>query len=346
MIKLLSQSAKMNSFDSLKLTSDIDVLKDYKNACFDVNTKENGDRKVTWLSLNKQSKKLGLSDIRIFDGAIQLETSAKILKDQYLTGVNSNTFERYIEEINRSGLIVLDFPKFYETAKVQKIDVTKNIYPLSIEKTITDLSIYSTEKKYDIEPYKTGIEITAKAKSNNERFILYDKEKELLRDIKPNRELLQHFPIKQSRGILRAETNFRHFNDTRNAFHISKNSIIYFKDLLTSDVNVLEETFNKLYSVEYIDETKTLERKKGIMIALHEKKKTLNQVDKEYSMRERIVFCNYNLDLIMRMIRPNVKGNLSVYRKQYRELIKIMQYETLDKNLSSITEIKELLKVA
>jgi hypothetical protein len=334
----------LNSFDSLKLTSDVDALKDYKTACFDLNTKQSRDKKITWLTSNRQD--LGIKSIKIFDGAIEIETSAKILKDQYLSGINENTFERYVDEINRSGLIVLDLQKFYEIAKVQKIDVTKNIYPSDIGKTITDLSIYSAEKKYSVEPYKTGIEVHAKAKSNNERFILYDKQKELSRNIKPNRELLQYFPVETSKGILRAETNFRHYRDMRNAFHISKNSILYFKELLQSDVNVLSETFDRLYNIENINISQTIEGKKNLMITLHENRKTLNQVDKEFSMRERIVFCNYNLDLIMRMIRPNVKGNLSPYKKQYRDLIKVMQYETLEKNLNSITEIKDLLKVA
>lgn len=333
----------MISLDSVKISVDVEALKDYNLSKFDRNTKETDRKKVQWLTSKEQQ--LGLKGVKVFDGNVEIETSAKILRDQYLEGLNNCTFERYIDEINKSGLVEFDTSKFRDTAQIQKLDITTNIYPTDIEKTIRDLSVYSTEKGYMVKPYNTGIVAEGKAKSNHERLIAYGKESDLKRPLKSNKELLQHFPIEKAKGILRFETNKRHYKDIRNAFHLGKDERLYLKTVLDSDVNVLYDTFNKLYTLE-VETSKIIKRKQDTMNELINSERSYQQTHKEYFMRDLIVYCKYDIDLIMKFVKLKVKGNLSAYRKEYEQLIKVMQYEQLGNSFESLNEVKELLKVA
>lgn len=333
----------MVSLDSLKLSVDIDALKDFNMSKFDRNTKQTDTKEVHWLTSKQQQ--LGLKGLKLFDGSVELETSAKILKDQYLDGLNKSTFERYVDEINKTGLVVFDLPTFQETAQIQKLDVTTNTFPTGIEKTIRDLSIYSTQKGYRVSPYNTGIVATGKAKSNTTRLIAYGKEDELKRNTKANKELLEHFSIERAKGILRFETNLRHYKDIRDAFHLRKDEPILLKTILDSDTKVLYDTFNKLYTLE-IETSKTIKRKQDTMSQLFNSNRSYKQTQKEYFMRELIVHCKYDIDLIMKFVKLKVKGNTSSYRRDYEKLIKVMQYEQLENSFESLKEVKELLRVA
>ncbi len=333
----------MISLDSVKLSVDIDALKDFDRGKFDRNIKETDKKEVQWLTAKEQC--LGIKGLKLFDGKVELETSAKILKDKYLDGLNNGTFERYVDEINKSGLVVFDLPTFHKTAQLQKVDVTTNTFPSGIEKTIRDLSTYSTQKGYRVSPYNTGIVATGKAKSNTTRLIAYGKEDELKRNTKANKVLLEHFPLESAKGILRFETNLRHFKDIRDAFHLRKDEPILLKTILESDTKVLYDTFNKLYTLE-VETSKTIKRKQDTMSQLFNSDRSYKQTQKEYFMRDLIVHCKYDIDLIMKFVKLKVKGNTSAYRRDYEQLIKVMQYEQLENSFESLNEVKELLRVA
>jgi hypothetical protein len=74
--------------------------------------------------------------------------------------------------------------------------------------------------------------------------------------------------------------------------------------------------------------------------------KSWHQIEKLYGMDRIIQDCNYDLNVIMIAVKDYVSGNLSAYRKQYRERIAVLQAKQEKKSLTnSLNEIMEQLAV-
>lgn len=64
------------------------------------------------------------------------------------------------------------------------------------------------------------------------------------------------------------------------------------------------------------------------------------QIEKTYGMDKIIQDCNYDLDVVMIAIKQYVKGNLSRYRKHYRERIATLKANQSETHLThSLNEI-------
>lgn len=333
----------MKGLDSNKLKISIDALRDYREEAFlkhpvyDHNDVKVGDKNI----LKSECSVLGLKSIVINkkQNVIELETSAKILKDKYFDLININNIEQVVSNINDTGLIELDSNEFIDSATVFRTDVTNNLrVSKDIQTYLNDLSLFAANAKYKVEPYKTGIAIRAAAKTNNERLILYDKAQELTKG-RENKELMRYIKPEQFNGVLRVEGNYRKFTNIRKSFGLTNKEPIKLLTLLESKEKVNYKVFDKVFdtSIQQTKETLTL-------MELFNNGKKLRQDRKDIADEIICQLCGYDMDKIRAYIETKVKGNKSAYFKHYRQVLSRVKNKRLNNDFSSIEEIKTLLK--
>ena len=138
-------------------------------------------------------------------------TSAKLLKDGYSKGISINTFERFVDEINRPFMSI-EPDVLLENAEFCSIDVTDNLELSNYNKAVSSvIQIGSMNLRYTIKPYnnngKIGYEAKRNVESYKERQIGYNKLKELAKH--KNRSFNHAYQIHKqfTPNTLRVETN-------------------------------------------------------------------------------------------------------------------------------------------
>lgn len=334
----------MKGLDSNKLEISIDSLRDYREdafLCAPVRDKATGVLLSDKERLKGERSVLGLKSIEINKklGKIVLETSAKILHEKYYDLININNIEQVVSNINQTGLIELDTNEFIETANVLRTDFTNNLrVTKDIQKYLIDLEVFAQNAKYKVEPYKTGIAISAKAKSNNERLILYDKEQELYKG-KENRELMNYVKPEQFRGVLRVEGNYRKFSNIRTAFSLQSKEPIKLLRLLESKENVNYKMFDKVFDTSLPQTVEGL-----TLMEMTNSNRKLREINKQIADERVLELCKYDMELVRKFVKTKVKGNISSYIRHYTKVLARMKNRKLKNDFSSIEEIKKLLK--
>lgn len=331
----------MISLDSTKISVRNESLKNYKSLEFETKTSFNKEKnQKRSVDIWNKSNILGLKYIGIGESETQLEFSAKILKQNYLSGINLNTQEQLVNEINKTGLIEFDVNGFLENAIVYRTDITDNIKPKNIEKTLLDLKIFSANRFYDIKPHHTGVVITSKHKRDKERLVIYDKYSEVSKPLKANKELEKVFDINQAKNVLRIESNNKSFKRIRTNLDFLNNKTPYLQDVLQSERKANYNIFTKMFEIKPESKTKTY----GVIQMLLELGYKQHQIEKELGMRAIVESCNYDFEAIKTMLNMTTKGRNPRKEQQYRKLIEIMRLEKLDYDTSSIQEIEQLLQ--
>ena len=334
----------MIGLDSSKMTCYNDCLLNYSASKFDklkrIDTSTNQEKES--FILRNDSKVLGLKSLVISPNNLTIETSAKILHENYLDGLNKNTFEKFIENINAAGIVELDKNIFYDECLLHRFDVTTNIKPANKEKSLLDMKIYSSSYKYKTSPYKTGVAITGKAITKKERLIAYSKHDELSRNNKNNRDILQYINLDDTKNILRIESNYKNYNRIRSAFKLSsENNRFFLKDILKTKENPNYDIFNVMFDTR--ERRTKINKEKGLIMSLIEIGYKRSELEKELGKRTIIKNCDYNMELIRELLQKTSKGNISSSLKEYKNLLNDMKLESLEYDVSSLTEIKELL---
>jgi len=342
----------MIRIDSIKLQVSNDSIKDYKpdqflrSLAFDSNNNEVSNK------LYLQNQYLGIKNIVINqrNESTELEISSKLLKENYKDLINKNNIELVVNRINDTGVIEFDRNEFIDSALIHHLDITNNLKPeRSLEKICRDLHIYSVASKYKLDKAisNTGLVVNGRAKTNNERMIFYDKFEELNKPTKANRILRNEIDINDFCGVLRVESNLKKFKNIRNAFNLKTLDRIYLKDILISDEKINYNMFNKMFDLntEELD-VSLLNQKKVFINLLDSKIKGFSNLERLIGRRQIVVNCDYDLDEIRKVIQERVKGNIrSYYIPIYKKLIKQMRSEIIG-DLTSINELRELLRVA
>lgn len=291
-------------------------------------------------SILKEPDTIGLSQFAIFEnsGSAILEVSAKILLDDYSKGISLETLDRFSSSIKSKGITLS--PNWVNNAYVLKCDSTKNIHPTNLKQSLHDLNLLGLNTSFALTSYPGSIIFQARAKTDKGRMIFYDKHREL--DRKPNRNFIKAINPKTLNsfiGVLRCERNLRSLKDIRESFSIAKkmDMTIGFLDVLSSKENPNLKLFNKITQIQLplfsVDPN-------------YSNIKSWHQIEKLYGMDRIIQDCNYDLNVIMIAVKDYVSGNLSAYRKQYRERIAVLQATQEKKSLTnSLNEIMEQLAV-
>jgi len=237
----------MNSFDSIKFEIPDNIVQKWDYEYFDTIERTNN---LTGLiethqqtGIKSKTLPIGIGQLIYSDNKFIVSISAKILKDNYLKGINKNTIEQVIKSIQ--PVIKFDANEFLETdIKVRTIDVTNNLDITNIStrhQCIFALNNSVKNGKYKSEIYKSkkteGVVIWGNHKKKH-RLIAYNKCLELLD--KKNELFIQslknpHLMFSFAEKILRIETNFVNMEMVRQ-FVTGKDNLTDLKTCLNSDL--------------------------------------------------------------------------------------------------------------
>jgi hypothetical protein len=208
---------------------------------------------------------LGLKYVKVdkLKKRVEIEVSAKILKENYLKKISVDTIEQVFREIEKYG--VLKFLDVYEAienaclfrgdfAKDLRLQENPNLYVFELKRAVQRMS----KRKWNIEEGKgnTSVVFKEKKKRNRLRAIFYNKEVEMLRGEEFKRLGIE---IEAFKNVLRYEINARSFENIRKLTGIRKKGEVKLLDVLNSESNPWLEVFRSL--VPYEQQTKEIDKK-------------------------------------------------------------------------------------
>lgn len=194
---------------------------------------------------------------------VNINTSAKLLGEKYLEGINENTYNQFIDSINQIGIIELNANKVFEQGIFQKIDTTNNvdmtpIYDLdqNWSEVVAYLEIAKLNTRFEYKAYNTkhnqGITYKGDQKTEKNRLIMYRKYLDLSvstdRKGISNKLFFQTIknPIKfleSTKNIIRVEQNHTSYNSIRKRLNINSNLIC---EVLTNGKNPNPDMLEKI----------------------------------------------------------------------------------------------------
>lgn len=208
---------------------------------------------------------LGLKYVKVdrLKKRVEIEISAKILKQDYLKMISIDTIEQVFREIEKYGVLkFLDVYGAIENACLCRCDFTKNLrvkenpnlYVFELKKAVQRMS----KRKWNIEEGKgnTSVVFKEKKKRNRLRTIFYNKEVEMLRGEEFKRLGIE---IEAFKNVLRYEINARSFENIRKLTGIQKKGEVKLLDVLNSESNPWLDVFRSL--VPYEQQTKEIGKK-------------------------------------------------------------------------------------
>lgn len=355
-----------NSFDTIKVGFDGEILKDFNKKFFNIESKnytDSNNRTIIFTSHKKLG--LGINKIKLSESKSELQISAKILKEKYLDGISYHTIERVIDEINKSGIIKLDLIEFVNNAIVHRLDVTNNYDCDNVKRSLVDLAYLGANKNFKTDTYKTGLVFQSKNKTDNTRLIIYQKYEDLKRKTVENNMMKNYIDIETTKNKLRFELNLRKYEAIRRAFGfrfpVKKSGNIIKNDLEAFWLNQGHLSENKIEAIsERLKGMKTnkvnndgiklghvLESDKKVLAAemirminfnnsydlnitrlneLVAKKMKWGQIEKYIGKINIAKSCKYDIERIMNIISTINKGNLSRYKREYLDVIRFAKF--------------------
>lgn len=214
---------------------------------------------------------IGVSKIQYKEGRDYLVTiSAKTLGQDYLEGINLNTWDRSLEGL--SPIMNIDINSLWdENPKIHRCDNTDNILLTDIgyKKNEICRSLYTAKRNERFIPkwYETkktlGVEFFGTQQEKN-RLIIYDKRLDL--EKAQNEEFRKSIPniakmYAEAEKTLRFETNHTSFRSMKDRFKVSQNNL---QEMLNSQSKVNYNYLNKVLKFDFRqatiwDELKTFE---------------------------------------------------------------------------------------
>jgi hypothetical protein len=208
---------------------------------------------------------LGLKYVKVdrLKRRVEIEISAKILKENYLKKISVDTIEQVFREIEKYGVLkFLDVNEVIENAclfrgdfaKDLKLSENPNLYVFELKRAVNTMS----KRKWNIEEGKgnTSVVFKEKKKINRLRTIFYNKEVEMLRGEEFKRLGIE---IEAFKNVLRYEINARSFENIRKLTGIQKKGEVKLLDVLNSESNPWLTVFRSL--VPYEQQTKEIDKK-------------------------------------------------------------------------------------
>lgn len=250
----------MTRLDTLSLLIPEDAVRQVKRDAFIEN--QSTDLHTGEAIITQQAKSsylpIGVSQIKFKDGRDYILTiSAKTLRDNYLEGINLNTWDRAI--IGASDVLDIDTQRLWDiNPKILRCDTTDNIEigDLGFSKRQICWSLYENRNnarfvsKWYESTKKLGLEFAGTQKEKN-RIICYDKLKDLEKTAnKKFMESLMH-PIEmrdKASNTLRFETNHTTKRSIIDRFKVKENNL---REVLHSSTPVNHNFLKKVLSTDY-----------------------------------------------------------------------------------------------
>jgi len=318
--------------------------------------KNKGGAEVTSDTWSCNTPLPGLKSILVEPGKdkVTYEVSAKILRDDYLNGINLKTIDQVIDTINNTGLTDI---KSLSSAECYRIDTTQNIEwvktkPIDL---ILALQVNSLNPGFDNIIYNSktekSINFKAKTKSVNSRLTCYYKYLEL--QLSKNKSFLEacnkpYKLIEKSESIMRLEQNTTALKEMRSRFDITDNNLM---SILKSNTNTNYNLLKKITSVNNVEQLEFFERWKDQDITPGE---IFTRIGKEGVIKS----CNYDSKLIIAWLksktkywdsywydRKSTKGTVKGLQSILRE-IRTVKGKQIDFYHQTFTDFLNLVKVA
>lgn len=235
---LQKEVIKIIKIDTLKIKVEYNDIKN--KDIFTHCSKSEGDKKTEYFKINRYIQ--GLNDIVIFPDFAIITLSSKILKENYLEGINRNNIIQVFEELEKYISIN------YKNIIVLRADIIKNIQIPQEEKADFINSLRSLQKigKYKIfEFYENeSIVFQKDLKTVKDRITVYDKKAELEAKEKDDTGLF--LKIKDIENIIRVELNIVEQKRIKALFKC-ENTL---QNILNSKINPLQELWKKNFLKE------------------------------------------------------------------------------------------------
>lgn len=293
---------------------------------------EGGILSDTWQTNGKVGLGVNKIEVNPSDGNILLNISAKLLQSQYIEGINKNTVEYAVQQINKLGIIEFDFKRFIENTTVLLCDVTDNIKcnEVNVYKNIYRIPL---PPMYEVTYYGTsrneGVVFKGKQKSFKERQIFYNKHKELLCS-SANKDLRAILPpklIDEFKGYVRVEGNFTTYDKIRQYIGVSNTNL---GGILNSNAKPNYELFNKITKQVNTDTLQLFNEYEGYK---------WNEILKIEGIKG-IIFKLQDWHLIEQFVRLHNPNNYRHVLPKFRQYYNSMNIEG---KFNVVNEIKELL---
>ena len=345
----------MISIDSNKILLPFDCLDAFNPDAFDNSTRKRKGQ-ILQDKYTVKSPIPGLKSIEVNPGAnkVIIETSAKILKDNYLQGLNLNTLEQYTDTINSTGLVHIKRANI-DQAKILAVDTTQNIAwneRTSFSDLIHSIQLCSVNPKYSNDLFNTrnnqGLVFTGNQTSIKCRMTIYNKYIELIAK-KENKLFLEscNNPNKlldQAKGIIRVEQNNTSFASIRSRLKVADNNIV---SVLNSNENPNFKLFESITSLHSLEQLELFERYRN-------KDMTIGEIVRMEGMRNIIEKCNYDKILLKEFLKSlSDKWDAWYYDRNgkpgFKTVLQRMRFEkhnTESFYFKTFNDFKELLKVA
>ena len=346
----------MIRIDKAKIYAYSDVINDIDLSVFkEIKETENGKVKTKWINSKINIPGLKYIEYRERNEQIIIETTSKILLDNYYDMITIDTVEQLFDKINNTGIVKIDKTKI-DQFNTYSLDITQNIDAHLIGEDLTPGKVINscatiTNDKFETNRYKgkkddkyrTGIEYRTRLKENNERLIIYDKETEVNRSKKGDK-VSKLFWDNVSRplilrnkfeNIVRPEMNIRSKDRMREYLKTDN-----FIQILQSKEQPLYKIFSKIKRYDYsqLELFNYPDHYKWYMIEKIEGRKSI------------IKKCDYNIELIRGYMRQYLEAkNISRYIREYSLLITEMLMENNNEVFISkeiIEKFEQQLKMA
>lgn len=333
----------MISADSIKLKIPLSAMKAIKSPTrWEDIEKRKGGRV---LSMKKEIRNVAVGCNRIVvdrsNENVMVDISAKILGEDYHKLISIDSIGQVCDKINQIGVIEFDSNQLINQSKMLRVDFCNDIQlSENVEEYFPQLLGIRPNRKYHVSRYKAkrnqGVAINGTQRSFKERMILYDKHLELKSNKKIRRVLTDKRIDEKFSGVMRIESNHARLKQIRDYARTSDTNLI---SVLSSSEKPNYTLFNKM-TKQYVNSN---------IVTLMPGEK-LFKVEKIIGRRQIISELNYDMDAITEFLRRRIKGNVSDYKKQYRDLLTQMQAEkgmyALPNQNKHVKEITELLKAS
>jgi hypothetical protein len=245
---------KMITLDSISLLIPLEAII-AKNFYGDVIERERGGNIVESIEYKVVEGIEGLKYIEFnrLNGTMKIQLSAKLLERDYYRLISIETIELLFYKINYYGLVKLNTTKAIETALLLNCDFTKNLKVDKVSSYIFDIYRASERisKDWFVKLYKknTSIEFEQKRKRNRIRAIMYDKHKEMMKEMKrmQKKGIEYNLGVEKFKNVLRFEVNTKTLQNIRELAGLEDKEDTLLLKVLKSKENPNLKVFEKIF---------------------------------------------------------------------------------------------------
>jgi hypothetical protein len=244
--------AKMITLDSISLLIPLEAII-AKNFYGDVIERIRGGNIVESVEYKVVEGIEGLKYIEFnrLNGTMKIQLSAKLLEEDYYHLISIQTVELVFYKLNYYGLVKLNTTKAIETALLLNCDFTKNLKVDKVSSYIFDIYRASERisKDWFVKLYKknTSIEFEQKRKRNRIRAIIYDKHKEMVKEMKRRKKIEYNLGVEKFKNVLRFEVNTKTLQNIRELAGLEDKEDTLLLKVLKSKENANLKVFEKIF---------------------------------------------------------------------------------------------------